>query len=249
MKTFVCYIGLLITLALRLRATQFNSASHNPSSYIELGDRISNKVGATWKNQLDSFVDVVSTKIVDKLENEISNGNGLDNMMVLLENEAEIFDTDAYTGHNMALIQTEFIKKLKEKFNKSKFGNHLKKFGKHLKDKMKVLYLKHKDKLKKFLKVMIVGLVIPLAIKFIKKNLKIWEQRTLEATKKLDPDTRSVTTPIIQALYSKFEEKIDDYAAEHEISVDKELNVIQELEREKQDIENIENQEKMLKQN
>ncbi|SBT80442.1 gamete egress and sporozoite traversal protein, putative [Plasmodium malariae] len=85
MKTFVCYIGLLITLALRLRATQFNSACHSPSSYIELGDRISNKVEATWKNQLDSFVDVVSTKIVDKLENEISNGNGLDNMMVLLE--------------------------------------------------------------------------------------------------------------------------------------------------------------------
>ncbi|GAW82597.1 gamete egress and sporozoite traversal protein [Plasmodium gonderi] len=246
MKSFVYYTGLLISLALQLRAIQLNSNNMHPISYVELGDRISNKVGALWKSQLDSFVDVVSTRIVDKLENDISNSDGAENMLILLENNAEIFDTATYNGHNMALIEDEFINKLKEKFHGSNFGKGVKKLGSKLKGKLTDLYKKHKDKLKHFLKVMITGLVIPMAIKFIRKHLTLWRKKTLDVTKKLDEDARNVATPVINALYDQFEQKLQEYAEENQLNSDKEMNIMDQLQSEKKSIENIEKQEKKI---
>ncbi|ANQ09594.1 Uncharacterized protein PCOAH_00046280 [Plasmodium coatneyi] len=246
MKSFVCYIGLIVALALQLRAIQLNSNSLHPVSYVELGNQLSNKVGTLWKNQLDSFVDIVSTRIVDRLENDISSGAGAENMMVLLENDAELFDTAAYKGHNMALIEDEFIRKLKDRFHASKFGKGLKKLGSKIKTKLSDLYQKHKHKLKHFLKVMMTGLVIPLAIKFIRKHLSLWRKKTLEVTKNLDDDARSVATPVINALYDQFSQKLEEYASEHELNGDKELSIMDQLQSEKKSIENIEKQEKKL---
>ncbi|KMZ85256.1 hypothetical protein PVBG_01655 [Plasmodium vivax Brazil I] len=246
MKSFVCYVGLIVALAMQLRAIQLNTNSLNPVSYVELGNHLSNKVGALWKSQLDSFVDVVSTRIVDRLENDISSSEGAENMMILLENDAELFDTAAYKGHNMSLIEDEFIKKLKEKFHNSKFGKGLKKLGSKVKAKLSDLYKKHKHKLKHFLKVMITGLVIPLAVKFIRKHLNLWRKKTLEATKKLDDDARSVANPVIIALYDQFQQKLEEYAAENQLNADKEMSVMDQLQSEKKSIENIEKQEKQI---
>ncbi|GAB68095.1 hypothetical protein PCYB_126600 [Plasmodium cynomolgi strain B] len=246
MKSFVCYVGLIVALALQLRAIQLNSNSLNPVSYVELGNHLSNKVGAQWKSHLDSFVDVVSTRIVDRLENDISNGAGAENMMILLENNAELFDTASYKGHNIALIEDEFIKKLKEKFHASKFGKGLKKFGAKVKSKLSDLYKKHKHKLKHFLKVMITGLVIPLAVKFIRKHLSLWRKKTLEVTKRLDEDARSVANPVINALYDQFSQKLEEYAAENELNANQEMKIMDQLQSEKKSIENIEKQEKKI---
>ncbi|CAA9989659.1 gamete egress and sporozoite traversal protein, putative [Plasmodium knowlesi strain H] len=246
MKSFVCYVGLIVALALQLRAIQLNSNNLHPVSYVELGNQLSNKVGTLWKNKLDSFVDVVSTRIVDRLENDISSNAGAENMMVLLENNAELFDTAAYKGHNMALIEDEFIRKLKDRFNASKFGKGLKNLGSKIKTKLSDLYKKHKHKLKHFLKVMMTGLVIPLAIKFIRKHLSVWRKKTLEATKNLDEDSRSVANPVINALYDQFSQKLEEYASEHEMNNDKQMNILDQLQMEKKNIENIEKQEKKL---
>ncbi|SCP05793.1 gamete egress and sporozoite traversal protein, putative [Plasmodium ovale] len=246
MKTFVYYIGLLLALALQLKAIQLNSVSYAPSAHIELGDKVSNKIGVAWKNHLDSFIDVVSTKIVDKIEEDIENDKGSHNMLILLENDAELFDTESYKGQSMAFIQNEFIKKLREKFNNSKFGKNVKTFGSKLKGKLTDLYKKHKHKVKHFLKAMLSTLVIPMAIRFIRKNLKKWKARTLEATNKLDEKAKSVAEPIITAMYDQFRDKLDEYSQKNEAAPGGELSALKDLEEEKEEIDDIEKEEKKL---
>ncbi|EUD69436.1 hypothetical protein C922_00299 [Plasmodium inui San Antonio 1] len=246
MKSFVCYVGLIVALALQLRAIQLKSNTLNPISYVELGNQLSNKVGTLWKNQLDSFIDVVSTKIVDKLEKDIPSGAAAENMMILLENDAELFDTAAYKGHNMALIEDQFIRKLRERFHNSKFGKGLKKLSSKVKTKLTDLYKQHKDKVKKFLKHLMTALVIPMAVKFIQKHLNSWKQKTLQATEKLDPEARKVARPVINELYQQFQDKLEDYAENNKLNGGQEKNVLDKLQAEKKEIQDIENKEQKL---
>lgn len=248
MKSFIYYISAIILLFSQVRAIQLNSVSSYPLAYVEIADNISNAVATQWQNHLDSFVDLVSTKIVDNIGREIAmdDTGKYEHLVVLLENDAELFDLDSYEAGDISFIQDQFISKLKEKFNKSKFGQHLKKLGSKLKSKLQELYLKHKDKLKKFFKVMLTTLVIPVAIKFIKKHLKQWRTKTIDATKNLDKDTLAITLPVINSIYDKFGEQIDKYAEQNNISVQQEINAIKELEKDKHDIEELEEQENVI---
>ncbi|XP_023056012.1 uncharacterized protein LOC111533478 [Piliocolobus tephrosceles] len=248
MKSFICYVTTLILLIFQTRAIQLNSVSSFPNSYVEIADKVSTSVSTEWINHLDSFIDLVSTKIVDNIENEISNTNNdkLTHLVALLENDADLFDVDSYQNKDLSFIENEFFSKLKEKFNNSKFGQHIKKLKANAKEKLKELYAKHKDKLKRFFKIMLTTLVIPVAIKYIKKHLNQWRQKTLDATKKLDPDTKKITVPVITAIYDKFGEQIDKYAEKNGVNFEKENEGLKELLQDKQDIEKIERQEAQL---
>ncbi|ETW58453.1 hypothetical protein PFMC_05553 [Plasmodium falciparum CAMP/Malaysia] len=166
--------------------------------------------------------------------------------MILLEDDADIFDASAYEGKNLALIQTEFIRKLKDKFKNSKFGEKLKKLGSKAKEKLLSLYYKHKGKLRHFFSILLKSLVIPIAVQFIRKNLNKWKQRTLEATQKLDEQSKNIAQPIINRLYNSFEDKIEEYSQENKINVEDELNALGQLDKDKQDIQKLEEQEKAL---
>ncbi|CRH01436.1 gamete egress and sporozoite traversal protein, putative [Plasmodium relictum] len=246
MKTFMYYFGLLLTLALHLRAIQLHSMSYMPSTYIEIGDKISSRVGELWDNQFESFLDLVSKKIVDKLGNNISNDKISNNMMILLQNDAEIFDPHHYKDHNIALIQTIFFRKLKEKFNNSKFGKKVKELGARAKKKIVDLYHKHKGKLQHFFKILMRSLVLPIAIQYIRRNIKKWREKTLEATEKLDPDSKKIATPIIDRLYTTFGNKVDQYAEENSINFEDEMQALDELAKDKKEIDILEKEEKAI---
>ncbi|KNG78758.1 hypothetical protein PFMG_04901 [Plasmodium falciparum IGH-CR14] len=243
MNKFTYCITLLIALVLPIRSIQLHSVNYAPLNYIEIGDTLSNKVGELWHSHLNSFIDIVSTKVVNKLEDDLSNGNNLEKFMILLETS---FDASAYEGKNLALIQTEFIRKLKDKFKNSKFGKKLKKLGSKAKEKLLSLYYKHKGKLRHFFSILLKSLVIPIAVQFIRKNLNKWKQRTLEATQKLDEQSKNIAQPIINRLYNSFEDKIEEYSQENKINVDDELNALGQLDKDKQDIQKLEEQEKAL---
>ncbi|KOB63451.1 hypothetical protein PFHG_05236 [Plasmodium falciparum HB3] len=246
MNKFTYCITLLIALVLPIRSIQLHSVNYAPLNYIEIGDTLSNKVGELWHSHLNSFIDIVSTKVVNKLEDDLSNGNNLEKFMILLEDDADIFDASAYEGKNLALIQTEFIRKLKDKFKNSKFGKKLKKLGSKAKEKLLSLYQKHKGKLRHFFSILLKSLVIPIAVQFIRKNLNKWKQRTLEATQKLDEQSKNIAQPIINRLYNSFEDKIEEYSQENKINVEDELNALGQLDKDKQDIQKLEEQEKAL---
>ncbi|VWU51377.1 gamete egress and sporozoite traversal protein, putative, partial [Hepatocystis sp. ex Piliocolobus tephrosceles] len=82
MKSLICYISSLIVLVLQTRAIQLHSASVPPVSYVELADKVSTSITTQWVNHLDSFIDLVSKKMVDNIENEISNSDN-DNLLHL----------------------------------------------------------------------------------------------------------------------------------------------------------------------
>ncbi|CDU19785.1 hypothetical protein YYC_05671 [Plasmodium yoelii 17X] len=248
MKVLLCYASVLFASILHSRAITLNSLGAKPSSYLEIGDNVSNQISEAWKNHVDSFIDVVSEKIVDKFEKDIENDNVPHSLLALLENDAEIFDINTYEGKDMAFIQDAFIRKLRERFNNSKFGQHTKKLGSKIKQKLTSLYKKHKDKIKHFLKIMLSSLVIPIAFNYIKKHLNTWKNKTLEATNKLDEDARSVATPIITAIYDKFGEKIDNYVKDNHLDIGKELNVLTDLQKEQKEIDQIEKEEKKIMQ-
>ncbi|CAD2111225.1 gamete egress and sporozoite traversal protein, putative [Plasmodium vinckei] len=246
MRVLLCYASILFASVLQSRAINHNTLSSNIPSYVEIGDNVSNQISEAWKSHVDSFIDVVSEKIVDKFEKDIEEDNVPYNLLALLENDAEIFDIDKYEGKDLAFIQDAFIRKLREKFNNSKFGQKAKKFGSHIKQKLTNLYKKHKDKIKHFLKIMLSSLVIPIAFNYIKKHLNSWKKKTLEATNKLNDDAKSVATPIITAIYDKFGERIDNYVKDNSIDIVKELDVLTELQKEKKEIDQIEKQEKEI---
>ncbi|ETW27173.1 hypothetical protein PFFCH_05351 [Plasmodium falciparum FCH/4] len=85
MNKFTYCITLLIALVLPIRSIQLHSVNYAPLNYIEIGDTLSNKVGELWHSHLNSFIDIVSTKVVNKLEDDLSNGNNLEKFMILLE--------------------------------------------------------------------------------------------------------------------------------------------------------------------
>ncbi|CRG94685.1 conserved Plasmodium protein, unknown function [Plasmodium gallinaceum] len=246
MKLYIYYFGLFLTLALHLKAIQLHSVSYTPSAYIEIGDKISHRVGELWNNQFESFIDLVSKKIVDKLENNVSNDKISDKMMILLQNDAEIFDSHHYKDHNMALIQTIFFRKLKEKFNNSNFGKKIRELGSRAKSKIKSLYQKHKSKLQHFFNILMRSLVLPIAIKYIRKNIKKWKQKTLDATNKLDEDSKKIATPIINRLYENFGSKIDQYAEANSIDFEDEMQALDELAKDKKEIDALEKEEKAI---
>ncbi|KEG04555.1 gamete egress and sporozoite traversal protein, putative [Plasmodium vinckei vinckei] len=246
MRVLLCYASILFASVLQSRAIKHNTLTSTIPSYIEIGDNVSNQISEAWKSHVDSFIEVVSEKIVDKFEKDIENDNVPYNLLALLENDAEIFDIDKYERQDLAFVQDAFIRKLREKFNNSKFGQKVKKFGSHIKQKLTNLYKKHKEKIKHFLKIMLSSLVIPIAFNYIKRHLNAWKKKTLEATNKLNDETKSVATPIITAIYDKFGERIDSYVKENSIDISKELDVLTDLQKEKKEIEKIEQQEKQL---
>ncbi|SCM04081.1 gamete egress and sporozoite traversal protein, putative [Plasmodium chabaudi chabaudi] len=246
MRVLLCYASILFASVLQSRAIKLNNLTPTTPSYLEIGNTVSNQISEAWRSHVDSFIDVVSEKIVDKFEKDIENDNVPYNLLALLEDDAEIFDIEQYEGKDLAFIQDAFIRKLREKFNNSKFGQKAKKLGSQIKQKLTSLYKKHKDKIKHFLKIMLSSLVIPIAFNYIKKHLNAWKKKTLEATDKLNEDTKSVATPIITAIYDKFGEKIDSYVKDHHMDITKELDVLTDLQKEKKEIEKIEKQEKEI---
>lgn len=243
MNKFLYWFSFIVVAVLHLRAMELGSLSAAQNETIRLaGAELSNSLGSNVEHHINSFVEMVSGKVVNKLEDHIHKDNVADKMLMLLENNAELFDTHQYKGQNLALIQTRFFKKLKEKFLNSKFGNKIRSLGIAAKKKLTHLYHIHKDKIKHFFQLMLKGIIVPIFVKFTRKNLAKWKKNIVEAIKKTKGDVKKVALPIVDRLYVNVAEKLDDLAHKHSINIP-EGKVLQEIAKDEKDIEKLEKDE------
>lgn len=243
MNKFLYWLGFIVVAVLHLRAMELGSLSAAQDETIRLaGAEISNSLGSNVENHINSFIEMVSGKIVDKLEDHIHKDNVADKMLVLLENNAELFDTHQYKGQNLAMIQTRFFKKLKEKFLNSKFGSKIRNLGIAAKKKLTHLYHLHKDKIKHFFQLMLKGIIVPLFVKFTRKNLATWKKNIVEAIKKTKGDVKKVALPIVDKLYINVAHKLDNLAEKHAVHMP-EGKLMEQIQKDERDIEKLEKDE------
>lgn len=209
------------------------------------GADLSNTVGDHVEHHIDSFIEMVSGKVVDKLENHLEKDGVAEKMLVMLQNNAELFDVNHYKGQNIALIQTLFFKKLKDKFINSKFGQKVKSLGLAAKKKLSSLYHAHKDKIKHFFTLMLKGLIIPRFVKFVRKNINKWKEATLLSMKNMKANVKKVAVPMVEKFYSHVSEKLDDLALKNDVHIPED-EVIDRIETDEKEIEKIQKEEQKI---
>lgn len=243
MNKFLYWLGFIVVAVLHLRAMELGSLSAAQNDKIRLaGANFTDTLGTSVEHHIDSFIEMVSGKVVDKLEGHIHKEGIADKMMILLENNAELFDAHHYKGQNLALIQTKFFNKLKEKFVNSKFGQKIRSLGVAAKKKLTHLYHLHKDKIKHFFQLMLKGIVLPHFIKFVRKNMSKWKNSIVDTIKKMRGDVKKVALPIVDRLYVNMVEKLDDLAMKHSVNVPEE-EVMENIQKDERDIAKLEKEE------
>lgn len=245
MNKFVYFLGLFLVAAFQLRALEISSFIQEHEMIGTVATDLSNNIGDHMERHLDSFIEMVSGKVVDKLETHLEKDGVAEKMMIMLQNNAELFDAHHYKGENIALIQTLFFNKLKNKFVNSKFGKKLKSLGVAAKKKLSSLYHAHKDKIKHFFSLMLKGLIIPRFVKFVRKNIGKWKSATLEAVNKMKSNVRKIAVPMVEKFYAHVGEKLDDIALKNDIDISED-EVINKIVKDEKDIEKLEKEEKKV---
>lgn len=247
MNNFLYFLGFFLAAAIHLmNAVEIGTMSLADLNLgNKLGSDISHQLANHVENHMNMFLENVSEKVVNKLEDHLDRDDVAHKMLVLLEDDAQIFDLDHYQSHNPQFLQVAFFKNLRERFNNSNF---MKKF-KHLKTvskkKLLNLYKNHKNKIKHFFHLMLKALIIPRFVRFVKKNIGTWKANTLKALKKVKGDVRTIAQPIIERLYLHVEEKIDDLAIKNNVEIS-ENEAIEKIAKDEKEIEQLEKEENAI---
>lgn len=246
MKTFTCIFGFFLFAVLHISALRINSANRL-AKFDVAGDRIAEKLCERWGNEYSSFLDTVTDKVYTKFENHLSNPAIAEKMMVLLENDADLLSPHHYKDHHLALIQSMFFKKFREKLSNSALVRGLKHLGSKLVSKLKDLYKAHGQKLKDMFKIMVKGFAIPLAIKFAKANMEKWKHALLKMTHHMKKNSKEMLVRVIEKMFTKFEEKLNKLSVKYNIDSKKEMEAAEALISTEKEVKKIEKQEDLLK--